>query len=180
MPDDPRLRRGQIDRGTRFDAGVGEDEPGGGVVDDTRVRTTGEGRIDPRGMRTPTNLPQRDQIPSDVARSRNRRDSSRERSPAAMNGGIAPLTTAADARLDARNRTFAAEGEARARQEFRDDLGVRRNLSSTRRAGYRGTTEAVNLDPATRALSDWLDRTARGLDGWNDRLNGRAVGERIE
>jgi hypothetical protein len=98
-----------------------------------------------------------------------------------MNGGIAPLTTAADARLDARNRTFAAEAEARARQEFRDDLGVRRNLSSsTRRAGYRGTTEAVDLDPATRALSDWLDRTARGLDSWNERLNRRAISERIE
>jgi hypothetical protein len=96
---------------------------------------------------------------------------------------MAPLSTAADPRLDAARRTISAEGQVRSQQEFRDDLGVRRNMSSaTRRAGYRGTSEAVDLErdrferstnPTRRVVGDRLDRS-------NDPPTRRAVGERIE
>jgi hypothetical protein len=79
-----------------------------------------------------------------------------------------------DPRLDAPRRTFAEEIDVRAQNRFRDDLGVRRNLSSgPRQTGFRGieeTTDRMNLN------SDRFDGGTRS----DDRLNRRAVGERIE
>jgi hypothetical protein len=204
MPDDPRLRnRGSIDRGARFDAGVGEDELGTGMPDDPRLRRDGidrGGRFDAvvgddeLGTGIPDDPRFRRGDRRFVDRTDNRTfNTGRDRLGAVTDGGVRPLSTAADPRLDAPRRTFAEEIDVRARDEFRDDLGVRRNLSSgPRQTGFRGigpTPERMDLNgdglddgisPTTRALSDWLDRTARGLDRLNDRLNRRPVGERIE
>jgi hypothetical protein len=191
MVDDPRVRdRGGIDRGARFDAGVGEDELGTGMRDDPRLPDRGERRFDRFDVRAAVDPVDRARLPAGVALPRERLDMSRQRIPTNTNGGMAPLSTAVDPRLDAARRTIAAEGQVRSQQAFRDDLGVRRNLSSsTRRAGYRGTTEAVDLErdrferstnPRTRVLRERLDRTAPELDRTSDQLNRRAVNERIE
>ena len=191
MANDPRLRdRSGIDRGARFDAGVGEDELGTGMRDDPRLPDRGERRFDRFDVRAPVDPVDRARMPAGVALPRERLDTSRQRIPANTNGGMAPLSTAVDPRLDAARRTIAAEGQVRSQQAFRDDLGVRRNLSSsTRRAGYRGTTEAVDLErdrferstnPGTRVFRDRLDRTAPELNRTSDQLNRRAVTERIE
>jgi hypothetical protein len=191
LPDDPRLRRGQIDRGARFDAGAAEDEFGAGTRDDLRLRQHGAAQTGRLNGRMDTDSLGRDKMSTQNDRTRNSLDSRRQ--PAVRDRDVAPLTTAADPRLDAPRRTFAQETDIRSREQFRDDLGVRRNLSSgPRQTGFRGigdATEAMdsnrerldgNTTQSTRILSQWLDRSARGLDRLNDRLNGRPIGERIE
>lgn len=181
MVDDLRLREGSgIDRGMRFDSGIGGVESRTSMPADARLR---DRRFDGFDVRAPAAPLDRGRMPPDVAAQRSRLDTSRPRFPAVPDGGMAPLSAAADPRLDAARRTIAAEGQVRSQQEFRDDLGVRRNMSSaTRRAGYRGTSEAVDLErdrferstnPTPRVLGDRLDRS-------NDPPTRRAVGERIE
>jgi hypothetical protein len=139
---------------------LGDDDLGQGVVNDDFDRTRVDGWRDRPIERSIGGTADRSQ-----------RNSARERAP--MNGrGF--------------NNGFAQEG----RDSFRGGAaGAAANPASQRRqTGFRGVERENRMElndgqfygstnQTTQVLSNWLDRTARGLDRLNDRLNGRLEAE---
>jgi hypothetical protein len=197
----------EFERGARFDARIDDDELRFGLSDDPRLRGDRDPRIRVDERRTVDPL-DRSRLRLDVDggnirgstdaldrqgltqpdRAR-RLEMTRERRARIDDRNLADPRF--DPRLDAPRRTFAEEIDVRAQNRFRDDLGVRRNLSSgPRQTGFRGieaTTDRMNLNSdrfdggtsqSPRTSSERLESTPRGPS--DDRLNRRAVGERIE